>query len=211
MTSAAGCIKAQWKGAETGRRMEPPRAFRLGDFDDACDRRLRARGHDLAAAIVIGDLRRPRLPQPPSEPVRRSPHPSRSRDPGGRHGAVAGRNRLLHRFAAPAQQHRPYRVIEKAPAAAKAEYSPSEWPATKAASFTRSSPASASRTRKARARLTAISAGCAFAVRVSSRLRPRQHQLRQLLVQSRVDFVEDGARRRKASASSLPMPTACDP
>ena len=57
-------------------------------------------------------------------------------------------------------------VMVKAPAAASAEYSPSEWPATNCASRLRSTPASASSTRMT-ASDTAISAGCAFSVSVS--------------------------------------------
>ena len=57
-------------------------------------------------------------------------------------------------------------AIESDCAAASAEYSPSEWPATKAASRARFKPASASSTRMA-ASETAINAGWAFSVSVS--------------------------------------------
>ena len=58
-------------------------------------------------------------------------------------------------------------------AAAKADYSPSEWPATKAASRARSTPASVSSARNA-ASDTAMSAGCAFSVSVSVSAGPFQ-------------------------------------
>ncbi len=53
-------------------------------------------------------------------------------------------------------------VTDREPAAASAEYSPSEWPATKAAASARRTPSSSSA--RSVARLTAISAGCALAV-----------------------------------------------
>ncbi len=60
-----------------------------------------------------------------------------------------------------------------APAAASAEYSPSEWPATKRTSRAGLTPVSASSTRSA-ASETAIRAGWVFAVSVSSSAGPSQ-------------------------------------
>ena len=57
-------------------------------------------------------------------------------------------------------------VSENAPAAANAEYSPSEWPATNFTLSRRRKPFSVSSTRIT-AIDTAISAGCAFSVSVS--------------------------------------------
>ena len=93
-------------------------------------------------------------------------------------------------------------AIEKVPAAASAEYSPSECPATKAASRARSSPASASRTRIV-ARLTAMRAGWAFAVSVSASAGPSNISARELLRQRRVDLVEDRAGLRKGLGKRL--------
>ena len=139
-----------------------PGALGLGDLDRALDRRLVAGHHDLPAAIVVGGLadlalrglgrdRRRRVElqcraAPPSRRCRPAP-PAAWR---GRGCAAAARCR---------------RCVN-APAAASAEYSPSEWPATNCASRLRSTPASASSTRIA-ASETAISAGWAFSVSVS--------------------------------------------
>ena len=95
----------------------------------------------------------------------------------------------------------------KAPAAASAEYSPSEWPATNCASRARSTPASASSTRMA-ASDTAISAGCAFSVSVSLSAGP-SHMVAVSFSPSAASTSSNTARAgAKASASALPMPTA---
>ena len=63
-----------------------------------------------------------------------------------------------------------------APAAASAEYSPSEWPATKARPLDRRRRTRVSSARTT-ARLTAISAGWAFSVRVSVSIGPSRISL----------------------------------
>ena len=95
-----------------------------------------------------------------------------------RHRAHADRDRLLHRLRRGCAAAAPRRRASARRRRASAEYSPSEWPATKAASRATSSPASLSRTRSA-ARLVAISAGCALAVSVSSASGPSKISLRQ--------------------------------
>ena len=80
-------------------------------------------------------------------------------------------------------------AMVKAPAAASAEYSPSEWPATNCASRARSRPASASSTRMA-ASETAISAGWAFSVSVSVSAGPFEDDGAELGAERRVDLVE---------------------
>ena len=140
----------------------------LGDLDRPLDRRLRSRDHHLAAAVVVGRLAdragrdrvARRLGGDRSSPRRnrgRGSPPSRLRRPEPPAASP--------RRAGAAAARRPRGV--SAPAAQRAEYSPSEWPATKAASRAMSSPASLSSARSA-ARLIAISAGCALAVSVSS-------------------------------------------
>jgi hypothetical protein len=96
------------------------------------------------------------------------------------------------------------------PAAASAEYSPSEWPATKAASLATENPASLSSTRKV-AIDTAISAGCAFSV--SCRVSPGPSQMTEVSFSPSAASTSSNTARAagNASASALPMPTACDP
>ena len=98
-------------------------------------------------------------------------------------------------------------AMVKAPAAASAEYSPSEWPATNCASRARSRPASASSTRMA-ASETAISAGWAFSVSVSVSAGPSKMMALSLLAERLVDLGEHlRGPARNSSASALPMPT----
>ena len=93
------------------------------------------------------------------------------------------------------------------PAAASAEYSPSEWPATNAASRARSRPASLSSTRIA-ASETAIRAGWAFSVSVSRSAGP-SHMTAVSFSPSASSTSANTLRAAvKLSASALPMPTA---
>ncbi len=118
--------------------------------------------------------------------------------------AIADAARLLRIRGRAMQKAVPVGV--GAMAAASAEYSPSEWPATKAASRPRSMPASASSTRSA-ASETAMSAGCAFAVRVSVSGGP--FQIVSLSFSPSAASTSSKTRRAatKVSASPLPMPT----
>ena len=100
MASAAGAIRAQWKGADTGEHDGALRALSRRKRDGALDRRLVARNHDLGAAIVVRDVA--------DLPLR-----GLARDLGGRglveaeqrrHGADPDRRRALHGLAADAEQ-----------------------------------------------------------------------------------------------------------
>ncbi len=100
--------------------------------------------------------------------------------------------------------------IERLPAEASAEYSPSECPATKAASRRTEKPASLSSTRKA-AMETAISAGWAFSVSCSVSAGP-SHMIAVSFSESAASTSSNTARAGgKASARALPMPMACEP
>jgi len=101
-------------------------------------------------------------------------------------------------------------LILRLPAAASAEYSPSECPATKAASLPTVKPASLSSTRKV-AIETAIRAGCAFSVSCNVSAGPPQ-MVAVSFSDSAASTSSNTARAAgKASASALPMPTACEP
>ena len=112
----------------------------------------------------------------------------------GGHGALAGRHRLLHRCgrAASAAARRPRRrSCRQAPSAV---YSPSEWPATTTAFCCRAKPPSCSSTRST-ASECAISAGWVFSVSDQLLAGAFEHQLRELLLQGLVDFLEHLAGR----------------
>ena len=128
MASAAGCISGQWNGALTGSSMPrlAPRA--LADLDRALDGGLVAADHDLAAAIVVGDARRPRLAAASLQAscAGSSSMPSSAAiapSPTGTAFCIAWPRSFSSRAAS---------ASCRAPAAARAEYSPSEWPATMA-------------------------------------------------------------------------------
>jgi hypothetical protein len=93
-------------------------------------------------------------------------------------------------------------LMLRLPAAASAEYSPSECPATKAASRRTEKPASVSSTRKV-ASETAINAGWAFSVSCRVSAGPSQMILRQLFAQRRIDLVEHRAGGRKGLRQRL--------
>ena len=161
MTSAVGCISAEWNGPDTGSIIarRTPLALAIStarstaalwpdtttcppplSFAACTDLPLRGLGGDRCRLLEL-------------DPEQR------------RHGADADRHRLLHGTAADA--HQPHRIGERErAAAASAAYSPTEWPATNLASRARSTPASVSSTRRT-ASDTATSAGCAFSVSVT--------------------------------------------
>ena len=181
----------------------------LGDLHGPLDGRPGAREHDLPAAIVIGHLAHGAGRAPPRPPRFLAPRRARRR--------AAPPSRPRRREPPPASPSRAdaasarYRRGSSAPAAQSAEYSPSEWPATNLASRDRSRPASFSSTRTA-ASETAISAGWALAVRVSSASGPLEDHAGYSDCASAASTSSNTARAsRKLSASALPMPTVCDP
>ena len=97
-----------------------------------------------------------------------------------------------------------------APAAASAEYSPSECPATNAIRSAIRTPPSRSITRTT-ARLTAISAGWAFSVKVRSNSGPSNISRVSRCFSASSTSSNASRAGAKASASARPMPTACDP
>ena len=145
MASAAGCISAQWKGADTGSSMARLAPLRLGDLDRRARRRpwrrrsrpgrrhcrWRPRRRSPVAAGLGGDRRAGVRDRAPSSAAM-APSPT------GTAFCMAWPRRRSSRAAS---------ASVNAPAAASAEYSPSEWPATNWPSLARSTPASASSTR----------------------------------------------------------------
>ena len=93
----------------------------------------------------------------------------------------------------------------KALAAAKAEYSPSECPATNCASRCKFKPASVSMTRKV-ASETAINAGCAFSVSVSVSEGPSKMMAAELAAESSINFIENQSRGSKICCERLAHP-----
>ena len=178
-------------------------ALQLGELHRALDRRLRARDRRPAR-------RRCRWPPRRSRRSDRVRAPPRARSP-----TTAGKSSPSIAAIAPSptgtafciacprtRNSRAASSMVRAPAAQSAEYSPSEWPATKAASRPTSSPASLSSARSA-ARLVAIRAGCALAVRVSSASGPSKIKPAEAFAQRRVDALEHFARGRKRLGERL--------
>ena len=96
------------------------------------------------------------------------------------------------------------------PAAASAEYSPREWPATNAARAPRSSPPSRSSVRST-AMLVAISAGCAFSVRTSSSSGPSNISRVRFCLSASSTSSRTSRAASDASHTALAMPTAWEP
>src|SRR5215469_6273723 len=99
---------------------------------------------------------------------------------------------------------------ESACAAAKAEYSPSECPATKVTFRVRLRRPSVSRTRMT-ARLAAINAGWAFSVRVSSFSGPSNIKCDRFCASASSTSANSRRADPNAAARAPPMPTACEP
>ncbi len=96
-------------------------------------------------------------------------------------------------------------AMPRLPAAASAEYSPSEWPATTVALSASTSPPSLSSTRST-ASDTAISAGCAFWVRVSSSIGPENISLESFSCSASSTSWNTARAAANAAARSRPMP-----
>src|SRR5215472_5996668 len=205
ISRAAGSIRAQWKGALTGSRMP-----RLAPFSPAI---VIARSTALRCPLTTTCPGPLSLAQEQTSPCAASAatssatgrsSPSRAAmapSPTGTASCIARPRRFNSRAAS---------ARLRAPEAASAEYSPSEWPATKAALSASRKPPSLSRTRTA-ARLTAINAGWAFSVRVSSCSGPsKMSRLRRWPSASSISSKTSRA-GPKASASARPMPTPCEP
>ena len=93
--------------------------------------------------------------------------------------------------------------IPRLPAAASAEYSPSEWPATQSQSATSCRPLRASSVRSAASEV-AISAGWAFSVSREPVFGAFEDQPAQRLAERLVDLLEDQARGGLGRAQRLP-------
>ena len=98
----------------------------------------------------------------------------------------------------------------RVPAAASAEYSPSECPATKAACRVRAKPPSASSTRMT-ARLAASNAGWAFLVRVSSLSGPSNMSRERFCDKASSTSSKTWRAGANVAARTRPMPIACEP
>ena len=124
-----------------------------------------------------------------------------------RHGALPDRHGRLHGLAARSSAGARHRRRLSAPAAASAEYSPSEWPATNLTLSASAKPLLVSSTRIT-ASETAISAGWAFSVSVSVSSGPSHMTRRASGPAPRRPPRTRRGPRREALASSAPMPTA---
>jgi hypothetical protein len=187
ISSAAGCISGQWKGAETfsGMARAPSSlAFSMALSTAALSPEMTTLPLLLSLATTQTPTSEPAAAAASARarsvlgPIREAMAPS----PTGTARCMAW-PRSFSSLAVSA------RVM--APAAARAEYSPRLWPATKAAR-SMPMPNSFSSTRLT-ARLTAIRAGWAFSVRVRSVSGTFLHQGEKLLAQGVVDFLEDFA------------------
>ena len=171
---------------------------------------LCAADHDLARRIVVGDaadlawspsarrplgdlLRRRRARRRAAPPSRPRPPAPPSASPGRAASAAARRRRGRARRPPPAPSIRPANGRRRRPALSASASPPSR-------SSTRST-----------ARLTAISAGWAFSVRVRSRSGPSNISRESFCSSASSTSSKTSRAAAKASASSRPMPTAWEP
>ena len=155
------------EGRRHGQQQRALRPGELRELHGALDRRGRAGDHHLAARRCRWPPGRSRRSgRGRSPPASRSSRPAEIEAEDGRHRAFADRNGLLHRLAARRSRRAASSSVSD-PAAQRAEYSPSECPATKPlaswhieAGFGLQNPLAAM--------LAAMRAGWALAVSVSS-------------------------------------------
>src|SRR6476646_6010474 len=201
MASAAGCISAQWKGADTGSSMAR-RAPLLLAISTA--RSTAALSPDTTTCPPPLSLAASQT-WPCAASLATAAAASKSR-PSSAAMAPAPPGTAFGRAWPRRRSSRAASAIEKVPAAASAEYSPSEWPATNCASRWRSSPASTASTRTT-ASDTAISAGCAFSVSISVSAGPSKITAESLAPSAASTSANTSQAGAKLSASVLPMPT----
>ena len=202
ISSAAGCISAQWKGAETltGMARAPSSlAFSMARATAAAVPEITT----LPALLSLATAQ-----TPTSAPTAAAASASATSVFGPISAAMAPSPTGTARCIA-SPRRRSSRAVSasvSAPAAASAEYSPSEWPATKPA-FSTGTPNSRSSVRET-ARLMAISAGWVFSVRVRVSIGPSRISFESFSPSASSTSSNTSRAVAKASARSAPMPTA---
>ena len=211
MASAAGCIRAQWKGADTGSR-----TARLAPASLASSQARSTAAVEPEITIWPGALSLPAWQTSPSM----APGAAMA---SAQTFSTASISRPMRAAMAPwptgtafcisvprVLSSRAVSARENVPAAARAEYSPSEWPATKPARAFRSNPPSDFSTART-ARLAVMIAGWALAVRVNSSSGPSNMILESFCFRVSSTSWWTSRAAAKASWMSLPMPTVWDP
>ena len=201
ITSAAGRIKAQWKGADTGSSMARLAPLLLAISTARSTAALSPDTTTWPAPLSLAAWQ--------TWPCAASAATAAAASNSSPSSAAMAPTPTGTAFCMACPRVRNSRAVSatvKAPAAASAEYSPSEWPATNCASRARSRPASASSTRMA-ASETAISAGWAFSVSVSVSAGPSKTMRESLLPSASSTSSNTWRAGAKFAASALPMPT----
>ncbi len=189
MTSAAGSISAQWKGAETesimARRAPLPLAISIArSTADLCPETTTWPGA-LSLATSQTSSAAAASAATASAAARSSPRSAAiAPTPSGTAFCMASPRMRRSRAASP---------IERLPAAASAEYSPSEWPATKAACEPTEIPSRFERAHGGQADRHQCRLGVARARQ--GVLRAREDDCGKLLAERLVDLVENRAGR----------------
>ena len=205
MTSAAGCIRLQWNGADTGSSMARLAPLVLAISSGAFDRGLVAGNHHLPAAIVIGGLADLTLRR-----LARDRHGSLVIEAEQRgHGADADRHRLLHGETAGAQQARGVGNAQAAGGGQRGIFAERMAGHEGGVAPDRET-GFGLQTRKV-ANETAISAGWAFSVSCRVSAGPSQMMAVSFSPSAASTSSKTARAAGNASARALPMPTAWDP
>ncbi len=202
MASAAGCIRGQWKGAETfsGIARAPSSLAASMALSTAI---LAPEMTTFPALLSLATTQTPTV-----DPAFAAASARATSVLGPIRDAIAPSPTGTARCIAWPRSFSSLAVSAKpiAPAAARAEYSPREWPATNAA-FSTPIPNSFSRVRIT-ARLTAMRAGWVFSVRVRSSIGPSRISLLSFWPRASSTSWNTSRALAKASPRSAPMPTA---
>ncbi len=209
IASAAGAISEQWNGAETGssmaRRMPRSLASSIARATALSAPEITTWPPPLSLATSITSRASGRPSMRSSAAAAQiwcacsTSTPSSAAMPPSPDGTACC-------MAAPRRRSSPaVRAMPRLPAAARAAYSPSEWPATTAALPVSCSPPSCSSTRST-ASETAISAGWVFWVSVSSSIGPANISLDRRSPSASSTSWNTSRAGAKAAARSRPMP-----
>ncbi len=203
ITSAAGCIRAQWKGALTGKQDGALGALGLGDLEGAFDRRPVAGDDDLPGALSLAAWQT----SPCAASAATATASAKSRPKKRRHGAGADRRCRLHGAAAGLKQAR--RIGERKCAGRRQRrifaerMAGDEFRGPGKCDAVLDSPARASPPCS-----PPSSAGWAFSVSVSSASGPSHMSCERFWPSASSTSANTARAAGTASASALPMPTA---
>ena len=210
IASAAGCISEQWNGADTGNgsARRTPCAFPTSATRSIADLWPDSTTWVGSLSLATWHTSGFSCPAPPGRAAASATSRAASRPTPSKAAMAPCPTGTAFCIACPRNfNNRAVSAKENVPAAASAEYSPNECPATNLTVRPMSKPCSFSSTRMT-ASETAMMAGWAFSVRVSASLGPSHMMADSFWPSAASTSSNTSLAAEWAAASSLPMPTS---